>query len=259
MLRAFFHLLRYAWENLVVALGTTTLSIILFSFVIPVLIFVGKFGINSKDRRKTGATMRQLVKGSLLSWQTIVPSLIYVVAWASLLLWSISTTAYRDHQALLGRIQQVRSENREIRQDRDDKISKLKEQLDAKPKIVFRTNSSASSGNNDKSADAEKKKRSEIRTHLGILLGEATAIKTFCLSASPPPQFSCNDSANQWQIRTLKYIGENLEQSYQPRFLSATGLTLSYNGAKSEEINSVANFLTFRAAILEQFIREFKD
>jgi len=107
--------------------------------------------------------------------------------------------------------------------------------------------------------EAEKKKRADVRTRLGILLGEATAIKTFCLTDPPPPQFSCVDSANDWARRTLTYIGQNLEQSYQPRFLAATGLSVSYNAAKTEQINNAVNYLTFKAAILEQFIKEFRD
>lgn len=78
-----------------------------------------------------------------------------------------------------------------------------------------------------------------------------------CLNP-PNPQFQCVDAANQWANKTLRYLSQNLEPSYVPRFNAATGLSLSYTAAKTPEIDSAVNYLTFKSAILEQFIKEFQ-
>ncbi len=107
------HLFSYAWAFLVSALGTTTLSIFLFSFAIPVLIFLATLVINWLQGRKSGIPMKKIIKGSLLSWQTIIPSAIYLLAWILLLSWALTMTAYKDHKALLSRVHDLKQELKE--------------------------------------------------------------------------------------------------------------------------------------------------
>lgn len=132
MLHSLRNLFCHAWATLVAALGTTTLSIVLFSFTIPVLIFFATLAFKWRDQRKTAAVMKQVIKGSLLSLQTIIPSVIYLVAWVSLITWAIFTTVSKDHRALLARITQLRKERDAYKQlvsDRDTKITDLQEKL----------------------------------------------------------------------------------------------------------------------------------
>lgn len=150
-------------------------------------------------------------------------------------------------------------QNKLASQAKDVSLIKRSNIVTGKNPIKVEVTNEPSSIGSPSQTEAEKKKRAEVRTHLGILLGEATAVKRVCLTDPPPEKFSCVDSANDWARRTLTYIEQNLEQSYQPRFSAATGLSLSYNGAKTEQINNVVNYLTFKAAILEQFIKEFRD
>lgn len=114
-------------------------------------------------------------------------------------------------------------------------------------------------GNSIQISPEERQKRKAVRDRLGLFLSEATAIKQFCLTDPPPAGFSCNDEATKWLQRTNEYITGNLEPSYGARFAAATGLSLSYSAAKTPEIDSIANFLTFKAAVLQEFMKEFRD
>lgn len=106
MLQSLRHLFAYSWARLIVALGTTTLSIVLFSFVLPVIIFLTKLLVNWRRERKAGKTVNQIVKESFLSWETLIPTIAYALMWTCLLVWAITTTAYADHEALLAKIHQ---------------------------------------------------------------------------------------------------------------------------------------------------------
>ena len=101
MLLSIRHLFSYAWVNLVSALGTTTLTILLFSFVVPVAIFVIKVAVEWRGQRRAGATVKAIIRGSFLSWQTILSSAFYIAVWGALMGWSLSNTVYTEHFALL--------------------------------------------------------------------------------------------------------------------------------------------------------------
>lgn len=104
MLYSFPKLLSYAWQNLLSHLGTTTLSVALFSFVIPMVIFFVKLLYSSASKQKANLKMGRIIKDSLWSWQTIIPSLIYLLAWIGLIAWGASNFIYEDHKHLLARI-----------------------------------------------------------------------------------------------------------------------------------------------------------
>jgi len=109
-------------------------------------------------------------------------------------------------------------------------------------------------------ATLEKKKRLEIRTHLSNLLGESIGLKTMCIGSEEIPDHPhfCRDAVNSWILETLKYIQGNLEPSYYSRFISATGLTMTYFGTTPER-NQAVNILTFKGAALDEFLKEFLD
>ncbi len=100
MWQSFCNLLSRVWSNLVSALGTTTLSILLFSFAIPVLIFIAKLILNYNEHKKEGIAMIQLIKDSLFSYGTIIPSAIYLLALILLFFWGLTSTIYKDHNLL---------------------------------------------------------------------------------------------------------------------------------------------------------------
>jgi hypothetical protein len=123
----FRHLLGYSWENLVGRLGTTTLAVSIFSFALPLLIFIVLTAVRWREERAKGVTAKKIITGTLFSWVTIVPSLIYLITWFVLLAWSLGTTASIDHSGLLARIRQLNS-----------KIEELNRELQKKPKEVVR-------------------------------------------------------------------------------------------------------------------------
>lgn len=96
----------------------------------------------------------------------------------------------------------------------------------------------------------------EIRTKLGQLLSENNNIKNLCLTQPAPAGFSCLDGTNKWAEKTRNYLSTSMETSYLPRFDAAAGPTLNYGAAANSEINGAVNYLTFKATILQEFIKE---
>jgi len=102
---------------LVAALGTTTLSILLFSFAIPVVIFGATVAVGWREQRKAGKSVKEIIKGSILSWQTLVPFAIYLLAWIGLLGWSLTNTVYKDHRDLLTRIRILDADDKNLKNE----------------------------------------------------------------------------------------------------------------------------------------------
>jgi hypothetical protein len=63
MLRSLFNLLGHAWSSLLAALSTSTLSVIIFSLIVPIFIFIGMLVHNLRQGRKTGAQMKTIISG----------------------------------------------------------------------------------------------------------------------------------------------------------------------------------------------------
>ena len=105
--------------------------------------------------------------------------------------------------------------------------------------------------------DEEQKHRLAVRTELGRLLNALTGIKDECLAK--PADFPCEKMSNEWTRETRNFIIEKLEPSYLARFDAATGNWMSYNAVVGNpKINGIVNYLTFKAAILEKFLEEFR-
>lgn len=119
MLLSIRHLFAYVWANLVAALGTTTLSILLFSFAIPIAIFIATAALTWHKERKLGWSVKGIVKGSLLSWQTGIATAVYLLAWVGLVSWSLLDTTHKDHNALLGRIHVLVNDNKSLKSQND--------------------------------------------------------------------------------------------------------------------------------------------
>ncbi len=133
------HWFRYSWSNLVTRLGTTTLSVSVFSFLVPLLIFVALTAVHWREERRKGVSVRKIVTGALLSWATIIPSVIYIVTWSALLASSLGKTASTDHNNLLARIRQLNREKKEVAAEAKIQIDDLNSKLKAKPKEIIRT------------------------------------------------------------------------------------------------------------------------
>lgn len=95
--RHFINLLASSKEHLLVALGTSTLSVVTFFFVVPLATFLGVF---IYQWCQPGRSMKEIFK------TTVIPTLISVgftsFALLCLFCWSVAATVYHDHQSLVG-------------------------------------------------------------------------------------------------------------------------------------------------------------
>jgi hypothetical protein len=127
MFKSFINLLSHSWYNLVADLGTTTLSIIVFSIALPVLVFaIQVFG----KWRSVGYAMSEL--GKIIAgavWPTIIALTVTLSVWFALYLRSIVKTVYGDRVALLGQTAKLEKEKEnlasELVQERDRSRPKL--------------------------------------------------------------------------------------------------------------------------------------
>ena len=171
---------------------------------------------------------------------------------------SIVKTIYDDHQNVVKRWQGVVNEKNSLKQGletRDQYIQRLEVEINdlkkAPPKVTPPKTVYVPVGK-----DAEEtKRRAAIRTQLGYLITEGRNLMMSCLSPQDA-KFSCSGAVAQWNMKSLRYIRENMEPSYASRFFSATGLSMIWSEA-SPEINKLLQFLKDHTDILEQFIKEF--
>jgi hypothetical protein len=180
--------------------------------------------------------------------------LVTAIVYGSLFLWSTVQTVYDDHHDSVTRWRAVVNEKDQLKQelkDRDGYISHLLVRSCPLPKPC--TQGARQEGNG--SEEQEKAQRLDIRTKLSEFLARATQLKAACLTVTNMP---CEQEATKWLNECAAYIQKNMEPSYYPRFINASGLTLSYNAAKTETINNIANQLTFKAAALDEFIKEMR-
>jgi len=136
MWHSFLHLLGYSWDYLVSLFDFNVPSLILFSIVIPFLIFI--VTLFYRYRREVvslgtpGKTiMKRIIKESFFSPQTIIAGAVSILAWVMLLSWGITYTTYKDHEALKGRITTLAGEKNKYKQEVDE----LKKQPQAKLKF----------------------------------------------------------------------------------------------------------------------------
>jgi hypothetical protein len=111
--------------------------------------------------------------------------------------------------------------------------------------------------------DLVKRKRLTIRTDLGKLLARNNEIKGDCLSDKPPKGFSCGSEYLHWRDQTRNYILKNMDPAYLARFKATTGTHMFYKAASGSFLvgdeSDAVNLLTFSAATLDEFIREFQN
>ena len=216
------NLLSRAWQNLVSALSSSNLSLAIFSFTIPISVFVVIFIYKWLQARKTGRNAKDVL------WETAVPTFIAggitAFAWICLFGWSVGATIYQDHQSLVGANGRLAKENERLR----------------KPSI--------------NTGDSEKQKRFTIRTELGRLLARNNEIREKCESDKPPLGFSCEGEWIRWRDDTRDYILKNMEPSYLARFKATTGTHMEYKTTSGrflgEKESNAVNLLTFSGGTL---------
>jgi hypothetical protein len=105
-----------SWDSLVVAVGTTTLGIIIFSLTIPVLTLLISVFVNRAFRRRA---MDSVTRGALTD--SILPTLIslgaVVIALSALFMFYVGRGVYQDHADLVMRIHEVATSNTRLQQE----------------------------------------------------------------------------------------------------------------------------------------------
>jgi len=64
----------------------------------------------------------------------------------------------------------------------------------------------------------------------------------------------CEIPANAWYGKAPRFIVQNMENSYEARFETATGVGHTYRGAAAAD--SIINELNFKGDALREFIKE---
>src|SRR5260221_13519909 len=87
-------------------------------------------------------SVTRIVKESFFSWQTLLPTAIYLVVWTCLIGWSVARTAYLDHVSLVSRNgvlqRRVDQKDQELidaeikRQTAEAKVPQLQKQLEVR-------------------------------------------------------------------------------------------------------------------------------
>jgi len=223
---SFCNLLSRVWNNLLSALGTTTFFVFLFSFVIPIFIFIITVVSNYRKYRKEGVEIAQLIKDSVLSWKTIIPSLVYIISWISLFFWGVTTTIYNDHISLLDSINQLSKKiesNERIILDKDIEIKSLEEELN-NVKLT------------DNYHDKKTQKKKQIIDKLAAFLNSATVLQNQCAGIGPPlpPGKSAYQVYENLQMELFDYVNKEIGYSYAEQMVDSLSIPVYRPGGLSE-------------------------
>jgi hypothetical protein len=99
------NLLSRAWQNLVSALSSSNLSHPIFSFAIPISVFLVLFIYKWVQARKAGRNAKDVLRETAAP--TFIAGAITAFAWICLFGWSVGATIYQDHQALVAKLKSV--------------------------------------------------------------------------------------------------------------------------------------------------------
>ncbi len=114
----FFGLLSRTWASVVQALGTTTLSIIIWSFAVPVVIWVVTVAVDCTQRRRSHEPSP--LKGALGSRRSAaIAAGVAIVAWIAIISAFGARTVYRDHCDLIDANSKLVKAVDEVTKDRD--------------------------------------------------------------------------------------------------------------------------------------------
>jgi hypothetical protein len=128
MWQAFCHLLSAVWKNLLAALSTSTLSVVCFSLVLPVLGFLVVL-IPDISNRKPSVSVLTIIKTSALSWGTLAGAIVTLGGWVILFGYFFLKTvladqlAPKDRTAIKIRIMQFVGEAQQLMQQCPNSIA----------------------------------------------------------------------------------------------------------------------------------------
>jgi len=190
----------------------------------------------------------QIAKRSLLSWQTLIPAGILLFVWICLLAWSLTATAYYDHQDLLGRIRTLNSELEnnigELKQARG-RINDLETENAALRPEIIRLRQQID----------DRVRRRQWSATLATFVTEGNRLMERCNDETVPPPEA---EAEAWASRVEEFLVENFGQGYVARFRNGAGLPAGVTTIRSIPHRQLWGGLRVRMARLNEFITELR-
>jgi hypothetical protein len=95
----FANLVARSWANLMAALSSSALAVVVFSFVIPVLVFIALLIYRSLQAGKARRSAIDVLRSTVTP--TVITAGITMFVWLCLFSWSMAATVYRDHEDLV--------------------------------------------------------------------------------------------------------------------------------------------------------------
>jgi len=120
-----------AWKNLLESLSTSTLSVIVFSLLVPVATFVITGIFDAYQQGKASRSVINLAGASVFSWPVGIAVGVVVVAWLLLFLRSIANTLQADEVSHEQDVEQLKSELAAEHERKIDALKRANAQLSA--------------------------------------------------------------------------------------------------------------------------------
>lgn len=110
--RHLFNLLGSAWQNLLSALSTSTLTVVVFSVAIPATVFITVSAYRLYRVIREGGDVLSALKPTIVP--TAIAAGVTVVGWTGLFGWSVAETIYKDHGAFVQRTADLENANTKL-------------------------------------------------------------------------------------------------------------------------------------------------
>ena len=103
---------------------------------------------------------------------------------------------------------------------------------------------------------SNKQNKLYIRDKLSEFMIEGKKLMNLCDDETKPPP---NDEVTLWEDNIIKFLRENLENSFIARFRNPAGIPMETSSISSIQHRELWNGIRFRLARLDQFIEEYRD
>ncbi len=200
----FLNLLASVWTNVVQAFGTTTLSIIVWSFAVPIVIWIITVAVDTvqRGRRREVSPLKNALVGSLLS-AAITGGVTLIVRVGILSVFCVKSI-YQDHTNLVSTGKALRVDNKKLSDERDE----WKAKASVATNVTRKPPASAGS--------SERQRKQQIRQKLGDFMIQGIVLRDRCATDSPSSRLEMD--ADDWYGQVLAYLNKELDSSYDSQF-----------------------------------------
>ena len=245
MLKSIWNLLPYAWDNMVSAIGTTTLGFCIFWIIIPLIYILVRFFIGWQKDRWDKMTIKTRLKESL----RLVDLGIYVFVFFMVFCYFAANTAYTKYKVLqdkVGKLEQQRSPYEKTDKRASDKTK------DSKNITINQ--------DNIKAAEKEKKNK-EIADKIADFRIKGLTIQNQCYGGFPLyPGKTARQAYEQWDAEIEKFFRNRLTDSEKADLMDVYNLPSNeiIPGGLSPENQHTWIFVGRKIKRLEQLNQKYK-